>query len=72
MLLGRYNILLMDEPGNYLDLPSLEALEGLMKDYGGTILFTSHDRRLVENVAEVIYEIKDSKIIEVRTDEERV
>jgi len=68
MLLGRYNILLMDEPGNYLDLPSLEALEGLMKGYGGTILFTSHDRRLVENVADVIYEIKDLKIIEVRTD----
>jgi macrolide transport system ATP-binding/permease protein len=33
MLMGRYNILLMDEPNNFLDLPSLEALEVLMKEY---------------------------------------
>ena len=31
MLMGRYNILLMDEPSNFLDIPSLEALEILMK-----------------------------------------
>jgi len=63
MLLGRYNILLMDEPSNFLDLPAVEALENLMKDYAGTIIFISHDVRLLENVADTVYEIKDKKII---------
>lgn len=62
MLLGRYNILLMDEPSNFLDIPSLEALELLMKKYTGTIVFISHDKRLLEKVADVIYEIRDMKI----------
>jgi len=61
MLLGRYNILLMDEPGNYLDLVGMEALEGMMKGYAGTILFVSHDQRLIDNVADLVYEIRDSK-----------
>ena len=63
MLLGRYNILLMDEPGNYLDLVGMEALEGMMKGYAGTILFVSHDQRLIDNVADLVYEIRDSKIV---------
>jgi len=63
MLLGKYNILLMDEPSNYLDIISLEALETLMKGYAGTIIFISHDKRLIDNVADVIYEIKDKKIV---------
>ncbi|SHI51919.1 macrolide transport system ATP-binding/permease protein [Clostridium amylolyticum] len=60
MLMGRYNILLMDEPSNFLDLPSLEALEMLMKGYAGTIVFITHDKRLLDNVADIIYEIKDN------------
>ena len=64
MLLGRYNVLIMDEPNNYLDRPSIEALESLMKQYKGTIIFISHDKRLVQNVADIVYEIKDNKIME--------
>lgn len=56
------NILLMDEPSNFLDIPSLEALEILMKEYAGTIVFITHDKRLLENVADVVYEIRDKKI----------
>ncbi|MBB6635042.1 ribosomal protection-like ABC-F family protein [Cohnella thailandensis] len=63
MLLGRYNILLMDEPSNFLDLPAVEALEKLMKDYAGTIIFVTHDARLLENVADRIYRIENGKII---------
>jgi macrolide transport system ATP-binding/permease protein len=63
MLLGKYNILLMDEPGNYLDLKSIAALETMMKSYAGTIIFVSHDKQLVDNIADIIYEIKDHKII---------
>ena len=62
MLMGRYNILLMDEPSNFLDIPSLEALEILMKEYSGTIVFITHDKRLLDNVADVVYEISDKKI----------
>ena len=62
MLMGRYNILIMDEPSNFLDIPSLEALEILMKEYTGTIVFITHDKRLLENLADVVYEIRDKKI----------
>ena len=62
MLMGRYNILIMDETSNFLDIPSLEALEILMKEYTGTIVFITHDKRLLENVADVVYEIRDKKI----------
>jgi len=67
MLLGRYNILLLDEPGNYLDIGSMEALEAMMKSYTGTIIFVTHDQRLVDNVADVVYEFSGGKITEVRT-----
>ena len=62
MLMGRYNILLLVEPSNFLDIPSLEALEILMKEYTGTIVFITHDKRLLDNVADVVYEISDKKI----------
>ncbi|RYD01695.1 hypothetical protein N752_29405 [Desulforamulus aquiferis] len=39
----------------------MEALENLMKNYAGTIIFISHDVRLLENVADLVYEIKDKK-----------
>ena len=45
---------------------SLEALEILMKEYAGTIVFITHDNRLLDNVADVIYEIKDKKLNLVR------
>lgn len=54
----------MDEPSNFLDLPSMEALETMMKSYAGTILFISHDKRLVENVAGRVYEIWDGKLLQ--------
>ena len=50
------------QPSNFLDIPSLEALEILMKEYAGTIVFITHDKRLLENVADVVYEIRDKKI----------
>lgn len=66
MLLGHYNILLMDEPNNFLDLPAIEALEAMMKNYKGTILFISHDKRLIKNAADIIYEIRDKKIVQIK------
>jgi ATPase subunit of ABC transporter with duplicated ATPase domains len=44
------NFLVLDEPTNHLDLPAIEQLESALRDYGGTLLLVSHDRRLLEAV----------------------
>jgi macrolide transport system ATP-binding/permease protein len=64
LLLGHYNILLLDEPTNFLDIYSVEALEQMMKGYAGTIVFVTHDRQLIDNVADIVLEIKDQRLIE--------
>lgn len=58
------NLLILDEPTNFLDIESIEALEYLMKEFKGTILFVTHDVDLINNVATNIMIIKDKKIIE--------
>src|SRR5690625_895747 len=62
VFLSDVNMLVLDEPTNFLDIASLEALETLMKSYHGTILFVTHDRMLVKNIATKIIDIKDGKI----------
>ncbi|MEW9502671.1 Vga family ABC-F type ribosomal protection protein [Jeotgalibacillus marinus] len=62
VFLGDLNVLIMDEPTNYLDIEAVEALESLLKDYKGTVIFVSHDRRLIDNVATRVVEIKDGKL----------
>lgn len=66
LLLGRYNILLMDEPSNFLDIPAVEALETMMRKYLGTIVFISHDVRLLEGVADQVYEVKDGRLVRMK------
>lgn len=66
LLLGRYNILLMDEPSNFLDIPALEALETMMKNYLGTIVFISHDARLIEGVADQVYEVNNDRLVRLK------
>ncbi|MDR1599196.1 MAG: ATP-binding cassette domain-containing protein [Oscillospiraceae bacterium] len=51
LLLASYNFLLLDEPGNYLDIYAMDALETLLATYPHGMLLVSHDRRLVERVA---------------------
>ena len=62
LFLSDVNMLVLDEPTNFLDIESLEALETLMKTYHGTILFVTHDRMLVKEIATKIIEIKDEKV----------
>ena len=57
MMFAKANLLLMDEPTNHLDLESIQALNQGMKDFPGTMLFTSHDHELVNTVANRIIEI---------------
>jgi len=53
-----------DRPGrtNFLDIPSIEALESLLADYMGTMLFVTHDRRFAERTADRILEIRDGRV----------
>ncbi len=45
------DLLLLDEPGNHLDLPSLTALEGMLGQFRGALIVASHDAVLLENLA---------------------
>ncbi|MEY4658788.1 MAG: ABC-F family ATP-binding cassette domain-containing protein [Crocinitomicaceae bacterium] len=64
MMLAKANLLLMDEPTNHLDLESITALNNAMKEFQGTLLFTSHDHELVNTVANRIVEITPNGIID--------
>lgn len=61
VFLGRYNVLLLDEPTNYLDIFTQEELEEVLKAYPGTILFATHDRRLMNHLADHILAIADGE-----------
>lgn len=63
LFLGRYNILLLDEPTNFLDVRAIEALERFMTSYDGTIVFVSHDRKFIENTADIEWSISNKKLI---------
>jgi len=64
MMLAKANLLLMDEPTNHLDLESITALNNAMREYQGTLLFTSHDHELVNTVANRIIEITPNGLID--------
>jgi ATP-binding cassette, subfamily F, member 3 len=49
------NLLLLDEPTNHLDIPSQEALQEVLEEFGGTILFVTHDRWLVDELATQVW-----------------
>lgn len=54
LMLNGSNVLFLDEPTNHLDIPSCEALEGALNDYGGTMLIVTHDRYLANRIADRI------------------
>ncbi|WP_372994278.1 ribosomal protection-like ABC-F family protein [Lutispora sp.] len=58
-----FNVLVLDEPTNYLDIYSMEAVEEALLEYIGTVIFISHDRRFVSNVADHIISIENQKTI---------
>jgi len=61
LLLGTYNILVLDEPGNHLDVETTEALAQALLAYKGTVIFTAHDRYFMHRVATSVIEIRDGR-----------
>lgn len=64
LLVSNANILLLDEPTNYLDMKSIEALENVLRDYEGTVLFVSHDSAFVNAVADRMLVLENQSVIE--------
>jgi ATPase subunit of ABC transporter with duplicated ATPase domains len=60
LMLGRHNVLMMDEPTNHMDMESIESLQIALEQYNGTLVFVSHDREFVSGLA--------SRVIEIKTD----
>jgi ATPase subunit of ABC transporter with duplicated ATPase domains len=62
MMLEGGNVTILDEPTNHLDLESIEALNFALAKLENTVIFVSHDHRLIKSLATRIFEIKDDKI----------
>jgi ATP-binding cassette, subfamily F, member 3 len=58
ILLGEHNVLVLDEPGNHLDVDTVEALASALVKYKGTVIFTSHDRHFMHRVATSVIEVR--------------
>lgn len=62
VLVGDPEILLLDEPSNYLDLPAVEWLQRFVRDYAGTLLLISHDRYLLQSLTRVTLEVDGATV----------
>ncbi len=66
MMMESGNVLVMDDPTNHLDLESITALNNSLREYPGTLIFTSHDLQFVETIANRIIELTPDGIIDRR------
>ncbi len=70
LLLSQHNVLVLDEPGNHLDVDTIEGLAEALLDYKGTVIFTSHDRHFMQRVASCVIEVRDGHVTNYRGDYE--
>ena len=64
LMLGRHNVMLLDEPTNHMDMESIESLNIALEKYTGTLIFVSHDREFVSSLATRVLEIKEDGIVD--------
>ncbi|MBR5931901.1 MAG: ABC-F family ATP-binding cassette domain-containing protein, partial [Lachnospiraceae bacterium] len=62
MFFTRPNLLILDEPTNHMDIPGKEALEKMLKAYAGTVLFVSHDRYFINEIATGILDFSNGSV----------
>jgi ATP-binding cassette subfamily F protein 3 len=62
LLLQKHNVLVLDEPGNHLDVESVEALAEALIGFAGTVIFTSHDRHFMHRVATHVVEVRAGRV----------
>ncbi len=62
MLLAPSNFLLLDEPTNHLDMRAKDVLLDSLRKYSGTVVFVSHDRYFIDNLADRVFEIEDGHV----------
>jgi ATP-binding cassette subfamily F protein 3 len=62
IMLNDHNVLVLDEPGNHLDVDTVESLVDALVDYKGTVIFTSHDRHFMKAVATCVVEVRDGRV----------
>ena len=64
MMMMRANVIMLDEPTNHLDLESITAFNNSLKNFKGTVLFTTHDHEFAQTVANRVIELTPSGIID--------
>ncbi|HWT71996.1 MAG TPA: ABC-F family ATPase, partial [Oxalicibacterium sp.] len=64
LMLGRHNVMLLDEPTNHMDMESIESLNIALEKYAGTLIFVSHDREFVSSLATRVLEVKEGEIVD--------
>ena len=62
LILEEPNVLVLDEPTNHLDIASRDALESVLEGFHGTLLFVSHDRYIIDSLAEQVWNIRDGRL----------
>lgn len=62
IILGDVNLLVLDEPTNYLDIYSMEAVKKVLGEFSETIIFVSHDMRFINKLATNLILFKDNKL----------
>jgi ATP-binding cassette subfamily F protein 3 len=63
LALSTANVLVLDEPTNHLDVYAREALEAVLDQFDGTIIFVSHDRFLIDGLATRVWEVADGRMV---------
>ncbi len=64
LMLNPYNLLILDEPTNHMDIRSKEIIKQALCSYDGTVILVSHDRDFLEGLVDKVYEFRDGKVKE--------
>ncbi|MBY0436346.1 MAG: ABC-F family ATP-binding cassette domain-containing protein, partial [Cyclobacteriaceae bacterium] len=63
LLLEKPSLLMLDEPTNHLDLPSIEWVEGYLRNYDGAVIIVSHDRQFIDNVVSKTVDVTQQQLV---------